>query len=212
MVTTDQQGNMAESFHLYTVDSSVSNSNHRFSTIPTPDLISQVQLQKEYASLSMNTMIAQANIFASGPATQFHQGNTNNNHSQRAKGSMMILREGWKRKYRVDIARYRDDGQGPMTGIFYWKGSTSPRAAIFGNKTYSTSLGSELKLVSTDHPGRVLAVWKNGDGQQTMGNLTIFEEVGFFEEGILTEIVASCLTVALFERNSSSGILDWLTK
>ena len=57
-----------------------------------------------------------------------------------------------------------------------------------------------------------VAVWKSGDGDGQRGNLTIFEGVGFAEGGILTEIITSCLVVTLFERNSSFGILDWLTK
>jgi hypothetical protein len=212
LVTGGQQGNnMVDSFHIY-ADSSMSHANNRFSTIPkTPDLVSHIHFQKEHTTLSMNTMISQVNIFGSNP--QFYQGY---NDPQRPKGSMMILREGWKRKYRVDIARYRDDGPGPMTQVFYWKGPMSPRA-IFGSNNHNrtTSLGSsstELKLVSADHPTQVLAVWKGGDGDGQQGNLTIFEGVGFAEGGILTEIITSCLVVTLFERNSLFGILDWLTK
>lgn len=214
LLTGGQPGNsMVESFHLY-VDSSMSHANNRFSTIPTPDLVSHVHFQKEHTSLSMNTMIAQANIFSSSP--HFYQGNSTNNPQQPAKGSMIIVREGWKRKYRVDIARYRDDGSGPMTYVFYWKGPTSPRT-IFSNsnRNRATSLGSnntDLKLVSAAHPTQVLAVWRGGDGDGQQGSLTIFERAGVSEEGTLTEIVTSCLTVTLFERYSSFGILDWLTK
>ncbi|CRG86817.1 hypothetical protein PISL3812_03829 [Talaromyces islandicus] len=217
VVTDRQQGNVVQSFHLYS-DSSLSHiPNNRLSAIPTPDLVSHVHFEKkkEHTTLSMNTMIAQANLFssrmlASKPPQPF------SNPQQQAKGSMIILKEGWKRKYRVDVARYRDDGRGPpMTHVFYWKGPTSSRASILGSynihNNNKSKPGSELKLVSATHPTHILAVWKSGDGP-AMGNLTIFERIGFFEEGILTEIIASCLAVTIFERNSSSGLLDWLTK
>ncbi|KAH8691313.1 hypothetical protein BGW36DRAFT_431862 [Talaromyces proteolyticus] len=194
-------------FQLY-VDNSPRNASNRFSAIPIPDMVSQVQFQRRDVTLSMDCFIAQANIYESRTISsnlQYYPYQA----QQRLVGSVVIRRESWKRRYRVDIARYREGGGTPMVHILYWKGSMSAKSAVLGDKGNSNT---DLKLVTASNPSRVVAVWNSGNESQrgAMGSLSIYESIDFNEEGILVELITSCLAVVTAERTSSSGLLDWL--
>jgi hypothetical protein len=138
---------------------------------------------------------------------------------------VLVRRIGGGRRYEVKF-------QGSAQASKYsdgleWKGSKSALRALLQEqreesvqngqvpKHESSLQNGNLKLISPSHPEKgVLAVWHNRTDKNIMGNLYLFEKFdeGIGENGLLEEVIASCLTVVAAERMSARGWLGGLGK
>lgn len=179
----------------------------------TPDCISRVQYQEGDSLLGLG---ADVEIFEpQHPGAVRYQVpmsyQTTNGQNQNLKGTVVIIREGVERKFRVEITRYHPVGvpTPPTMLVFYWKPSKSV-PSMLGDHHNSPQDG-DMKLVPADNPERVLAVWQNLSTRQTVGRLSVIEKADD-PTGLLVEIVASCLAVVMAKKTSAKGFLSGITK
>lgn len=138
--------------------------------------------------------------------------NTDNKPAEKTKRFISITREGIGRKYRVELrnpSRTSNGQSPPRPKTFYWKGS---KAALSMLKNQEHCGNGNLKLVAAGDPGEVLAVWQNRTDKEIVGCLSVFARFEEGEDGLLEDVIVSCLAVVLGERTSGRGWVGGLFK
>lgn len=129
----------------------------------------------------------------------------NDKPAEKTKRSISITRQGIGRTYRVELLSPAQGPPRPRT--FYWKGS---KAALSMLESQGHRGNGNLKLVAAGDPGEVLAVWQNRTDKQIMGCLSVFARFEEGENGLLEDVVVSCLAIVLAERTSGRGLMGGL--
>ena len=163
----------------------------------------------------MFSLRVKAEIYQKQDAASQHDvssDNTDNAPTEKSKRFISITLEGIGRTYRVELcnpSRTGDDQSASRPKIFYWKGS---KAALSMLENQEHCGNGNLKLVAAGDPGEVLAVWQNRTDKEILGCLSVFARFEEGEDGLLEDVIVSCLAVVLAERTSGRGWVGGLFK
>jgi len=124
------------------------------------------------------------------------------------KRSMTIIREGIGRTYRVELPGRCDPvTQHPLTKTFFWKGTKSALSLV-EDQVHNNN--GNLKFIPAENPSSILAAWQSRTDKLVVGSLSVIESFDEGEQGMLEEVITSCLAVVLAERITGRGWLGGL--
>ncbi|KAL2217929.1 hypothetical protein M432DRAFT_591141 [Thermoascus aurantiacus ATCC 26904] len=89
-------------------------------------------------------------------------------------------------------------------GTFFWKGTKSALSLV-EDQVHNNN--GNLKFIPAENLSSILAVWQSRTDKLVVGSLSVIESFDEGEQGMLEEVITSCLAVVLAERITGRG---WL--